>query len=104
MLLRNEELRADPVAAIARVYEAAGRPTPPAVAEWARGKVKAPEVPFAANDPRWGEAFAALGMREALDDAGYPGLAESAGRRAGAGAPVGHGGRARGRGRAGTGR
>ena len=29
VLLRNEELRADPVAAIARVYEAAGRPTPP---------------------------------------------------------------------------
>ena len=35
--------------------------------------------PFAATDPRWAEAFAALGMREALDDAGYPGLAETAG-------------------------
>ena len=78
VLLRNEELRADPVAAIARVYRAAGRSTPPAVAEWARGKVRAPEVPFAATDPRWGEAFAALGMREALEDAGYPTLADSA--------------------------
>ncbi|MEZ5155654.1 MAG: sulfotransferase [Solirubrobacterales bacterium] len=79
VLLRNEELRADPVAAIARVYEAAGRPTPPEVAQWARGKVKDPEVPFAATDPRWSEAFAKLGMAPALREAGYPQLAESAG-------------------------
>ena len=79
VLLRNEELRADPVAAIARVYEAAGRRTPPEVAEWARGKVREPEVPFAANDPRWSEAFARLDMGELLVDAGYPGLAESIG-------------------------
>jgi hypothetical protein len=76
VLLRNEELRADTVAAIARLYEAAGRPTPPEVANWARDKVKPPEVPFAANDPRWTEAFATLGMRQALADAGYPALAE----------------------------
>ena len=76
VLLRNEELRADPVAAIARLYEAAERPTPSEVAEWARGKVKPPEVPFAANDPRWTEAFATLGMRQALIDAGYPELAQ----------------------------
>ncbi len=78
VLLRNEELRADPVAAIAKVYRATGRPTPPAVAQWARGKVKPPEVPYAATDPRWGEGFAALGMREVLEDAGYPMLADSA--------------------------
>lgn len=78
VMLRNEELRADPVGAISRVYRAAGRRTPPEVADWARGKVRAPEVPYAATDPRWGEAFAALGMREALEDAGYPALAESA--------------------------
>jgi len=76
VLLRNEELRADPVAAIARVYETAQRPTPPAVAGWARGKVKPPEVPFAANDPRWAEAFAKLGMAQSLRDAGYDNLAE----------------------------
>lgn len=79
VLLRNEELRADPVGGISRVYRAAGRPTPHAVAEWARGKVKDPEVPYAANDPRWTEAFAALGMRETLAQAGYPGIAESVG-------------------------
>lgn len=76
VLLRNEELRADPVAAIARIYEAAGRPTPPQVADWARGKVKEPEVPFAANDPRWATAFAELEMGEALVNAGYGSLAE----------------------------
>lgn len=78
VLLRNEELRADPVGAIARVYRAAGRPTPRPVAEWARGAVRPAEVPFAANDPRWGEAFATLGMREGLENAGYPVLAEAA--------------------------
>jgi hypothetical protein len=97
VLLRNEELRADPVAAIARVYETAGRPTPPEVADWARGKVKPPEVPFAANDPRWGEAFGALDMREALANAGYPALAESAGESAGAAGNGGLLGRARAR-------
>ncbi len=79
VLLRNEELRADPVAAIARVYAATGRRTPPEVAEWARDKVKEPEVPFAANDPRWGDAFTRLDMGDVLRDAGYGSLAESLG-------------------------
>jgi len=87
VLLRNEELRADPVAAIARVYEAARRETPSAVAEWARGKVREPEVPFAATDPRWSEAFTELDMGPALHDAGYAQLAESVGE-----PPAGHGG------------
>lgn len=77
VLLRNEELRADPVTAIARVYRAAGRPTPSEVAAWARDAIRPPEVPFAANDPRWTDAFARLGMRDALEAAGYPALAES---------------------------
>jgi len=76
VMVRNEELRADPVGAISKVYRAAERPTPPPVAAWARGRVKAPEIPYAALDPRWGEACAALGMREALENAGYPVLAE----------------------------
>lgn len=75
--LRNEELRADPVGAISRVYRACGAPTPPAVAAWARGAVRPPEAPFAANDPRWTDEFARLGMREALEEAGYPALAEA---------------------------
>jgi hypothetical protein len=78
VLLRNEELRADPVGAISRVYRAAGRPTPAPVAGWARGAVRSPEVPYAASDPRWTEAFARLGMADALECAGYPVLAGAA--------------------------
>lgn len=95
VLLRNEELRADPVGGLSRVYRAAARPTPPVVAEWARGKVKPPEVPYAATDPRWTEAFAALGMREALEAAGYPGLAEAVADARGTGRLQGMMGRAR---------
>jgi hypothetical protein len=40
--------------------------------------VRPAEVPYAANDPRWTEAFATLGMRDALADAGYPVLADAA--------------------------
>lgn len=75
LLLRNEELRADPAAAIGRVYAAVGRPTPAVVAEWAQDKVRAPEAPFAAHDPRWFDAFARLDLKQALADAGYPELA-----------------------------
>ncbi|MBA2523604.1 MAG: sulfotransferase domain-containing protein, partial [Solirubrobacterales bacterium] len=78
VLLRNEELRADTAGAIARVYETAGREAPPQVTGWARDKVRPPEVPFAAEDERWSQAFAALDMAAALTDAGYPELAAAA--------------------------
>ena len=76
VLLRNEELRADTAGTIARIYAAAGKPTPPEVTAWARDKVRPPEDPYAPDDPRWAEAFAAIGMRDALIEAGYPELAE----------------------------
>ena len=76
VLLRNEDLRADTAGTIAKIYEAVGRPTPPEVTEWAADKVRPPEEPFHPEDPRWARAFAALGMRDALIDAGYPELAE----------------------------
>jgi hypothetical protein len=76
VLLRNEELRADTAGAIGRVYETAGLPTPPQVTEWARDKVRPPEQVYAGDDPRWARAFAKLGMRDALVDAGYGELAE----------------------------
>jgi hypothetical protein len=76
VLLRNEELRADTAGAIGRVYEAAGLPTPLRVTEWARDKVRPPEQVYAGDDPRWARAFAKLGMRDALVDAGYGELAE----------------------------
>ena len=76
VLLRNEDLRADTAGTIAKIYEAAGKPTPPEVTEWARDKVRPPEEPYHPEDPHWGRAFAAFGMRDALIDAGYPELAE----------------------------
>lgn len=76
VLLRNEELRADTAGAIGRVYEAAGLPTPSQVTSWASDKVRPPEQVYAGEDPRWARAFARLGMRDALIDAGYPELAE----------------------------
>lgn len=76
VLLRNEDLRADTAGTIARIYEAAGRPTPPEVTAWAQDKVRPPEEPYAPDDPRWPRAFAALGMRDAMIEAGYPELAE----------------------------
>lgn len=78
VVLRNEELRADPIGALGRVYGAAGRSTPKAVARWAQGAIKPPEVPYAASDPRWTEAFARLGLRDSLEWAGYPVLADAA--------------------------
>lgn len=76
VLLRNEDLRADTAGTISKIYETAGRPTPTEVTEWAADKVRPPEEPFHPEDPRWARAFAALGMRDALIDAGYPELAE----------------------------
>jgi hypothetical protein len=95
VLLRNEELRADPVAAIARVYRAAERPTPSPVAAWARSAVAPAEVPFAANDPRWIDALARLGMRDTLEAAGYPVLADAVGEQRAPGRLSGMLGRAR---------
>jgi hypothetical protein len=103
VLLRNEELRADPVGAISRVYRAVGRPTPPPVAAWARQAVRPAEVPFAANDPRWIDALARLGMRDTLESAGYPVLADAVGEARAPGRLSGMLGRARALARSGRG-
>jgi Sulfotransferase family len=71
LLLRNEELRSDPAAAIERVYRLLDRPVPDEVASWAAGNVRAPEEIYAADDPRWLEAVERLAMRDAVEDAGY---------------------------------
>lgn len=97
LLLRNEDLRADTAGEIARIYATAGRPTPPEVTAWASERVRPPEEAFAANDRRWDEAFAALGMDEALAVAGYR---ELAARASGASRSHASGGRAAGLARA----
>jgi hypothetical protein len=67
VLLRNEDLRADPAGALASVYGALGREVPGEVAAWAAAHVREVEEPYAAADPRWREALATLGMDAALD-------------------------------------
>jgi hypothetical protein len=75
LLLRHEELVADPSGAIGAVYELIGRPPPAAVAAWAQRNVRSPEpVPFA-EDPRWAEAAEQIGLAEAVEQAGYASLA-----------------------------
>lgn len=75
VLLRNEDLRVDPAAALEPAYRAMGREVPSEVSAWAADHVKRPEEPLFADDTRWTDAFELLGMREALNNAGYTDLA-----------------------------
>ena len=76
VLLRNEELRADPAGALGALYDTVGRPVPDAVAAWARENVRPPETPYAPNDCRWFDAFRRLEMEQTIADAGYPELVD----------------------------
>jgi hypothetical protein len=69
--VRNEDLRADPAGTLGRLYSVLGRELPAPVAEWAAANVREPEPPFAAADPRWGEAIERAGLTDAVEQAGY---------------------------------
>jgi hypothetical protein len=71
VLVRNEDLRADPAGALAEVYAALGRDVPAPVIAWAQGNVRPPAEPYAAEDPRWLEALEVAGAIDATKDAGY---------------------------------
>lgn len=71
VLVRNEDLRADPAAALAALYRALGRPVPERVAAWARENVRPPAEVYAARDRRWLDAFRRLEMEDAVTAAGY---------------------------------
>ncbi len=75
VLLRNEDLREDPAAALRSVYLALGRESPPEVLSWAAEAVRGGEEPYEAENVGWGEAFGRLGLSGALESAGYPELA-----------------------------
>lgn len=74
LLLRNEDLRADPAAALAELYRLLGREPPRPVAAWARSNVRPVEEPYLAGDGRWAETLERLGLGQAVADAGYGGL------------------------------
>jgi len=71
VLVRNEDLRADPAGAIGSVYAALGRAVPTSVAAWAERNVQPPSAPYAAGDPRWLEALELAEATEAAREAGY---------------------------------
>jgi hypothetical protein len=71
-LVRNEDLRSDPAAALAGVYSVLGRELPAGVSAWAAANVREPEPVYAADDPRWGEELRSAGIdAELLAEAGY---------------------------------
>jgi len=72
LLVRNEDLRADPAAALGAVYSMLGREMPGAVAGWARANVREPEPVYAKEDPRWAAELRRAGIGpELLAEAGY---------------------------------
>jgi hypothetical protein len=71
VLIRLEDLRVDPEGELHRIYDAIGRGTPDGVRQWAEEHVRRDsDIPWG-EDPRWAAAAKALGMEEALEDAGY---------------------------------
>jgi hypothetical protein len=71
LLLRNEDLRSGPAAALESVYELLGRPVPEAVARWAEHNVRPPQELYAGDDFRWTRALERLGMLDTVEEAGY---------------------------------
>ena len=72
LLVRNEDLRANPAVALGSLYALLGREVPRAVEEWARANVREPEAPYAADDPRWAAELRRAGIgEELLAGAGY---------------------------------
>jgi hypothetical protein len=69
--VRLEDLRADPRAELARIYAAAGREVPDAVAAWAAQHIRREARVHLADDPRWARAARLLGMERDLERSGY---------------------------------
>lgn len=71
MLLRHEDLTADPERTVGSLYDFIGCPPPPQILHWARSNVRPARAPYAADDRRWREGVARLDMRAELEAAGY---------------------------------
>jgi hypothetical protein len=69
--LRLEDLRADPGAEIARIYELLGRPAAAPVIEWAAARIEPATEVHLEHDPRWARAARLLAMEEQLERTGY---------------------------------
>jgi hypothetical protein len=77
-LIRNEDLRSDPTAALTGIYGALGRELPAEVAAWAAANVREPEPLYAGADPRWTAELRRAGITPGLlVEAGYSETAAS---------------------------
>lgn len=73
MLLRHEDLLADPRGTTKKLYAHLGLDAPESVLDWAQNSVRKTAKEIYAADPRWNAAFEDLGMLRAVADAGYLG-------------------------------
>jgi hypothetical protein len=71
LLVRLEDVRADPARELGRVYAALGRETPAGVAEWSTENIRRDAEIHLADDPRWARAAGLLQMGPQLERAGY---------------------------------
>jgi hypothetical protein len=70
-LVRNEDLRARPVETMRELYAFLDRPCPDEVVRLAAAAVRADQEIVAPEDPRWEEAYARVGMEQAVRQAGF---------------------------------
>ena len=77
-LVRLEDLRAEPAAALVRLSGLADRVPPPSVVSWAAANLRADDALQHADDPRWARAARLIGMETALAQAGYGEILELA--------------------------
>ena len=75
VLVRNEDLREDPAATLRSVYRTLGREPPTEVLGWAAGAVRPGDPPYEADHEAWRQAFCRVGLRPALEAAGFRELA-----------------------------
>ena len=71
LMIRLEDLAANPAAQLGRIYAGLERPVPTGVVAWAERHVHPVTEPPFAGDPRWLEVSARLGLNEALEATGY---------------------------------
>jgi Sulfotransferase family len=71
VMVRNEDLRANPAAALGAIYAVLGREVPDEVKAWAAANVKPPSEAYEGKDPRWVKALETAGAVQAARDAGY---------------------------------
>lgn len=69
--VRLEDLRVDPEGELHRIYDTIGRATPDSVRSWAAEHVRRDADIAHGDDPRWAEAAKALGIENAIEEAGY---------------------------------